>query len=268
MVSLGTRMLVFGGDFTGGFGANDTWLLSLYPTPSWRQLDVGPLLPSARYGNCAGFDQTTFRLAIFGGSGMFNSGADTWLLQLDQVVPTLVSLVSASAEQGRVELAWEVASSIAAATVYRSVDGVTWSALGRVTPDGTGRLAYVDLDVAAGARYGYRLGLPGESGEVFVAEVWVEVPESARFALRGMAPNPGPVGTGLITFSLPDAAPARLEVVDVAGRRVFSREVGTLGRGEHVVRMSGAEPMAPGLYLVRLTRAGRSLTAKAVTMNR
>lgn len=272
MVSLGTRMLVFGGDTTGvgGGATNDTWLLSLYPTPSWRQLDVGPLFPPARWGSCVAFDPTTFYFAIFAGSGTNMEGSDTWILQLDQVVPTLASLVSANARDGRVELAWEISSPVASATVYRNVGDGLWTALDRVAPDGTSRITYVDLDVIAGSRYGYRLGLPLPGGEAFAGEIWVDVPEAvsggAQFALRGMTPNPAPAGTGLVTFSLPDASPARLEVVDVSGRRVFSREVGGLGRGEHVVRVSGAGPLAPGLYLVRLTRAGRSLTAKAVAI--
>jgi len=266
MVSLGTRMLVFGGSAGWPVAFNDTWLLSLYPTPSWLQLDVGTLVPMERWGSCAGFDPTTFRLAIFGGVSMSSINSDTWLLQLDRLTSTLASLVSANAEPGRVDLAWEISSSFASATVYRSPGGGMWTALGSVTPDGTGRLAYVDLDVIAGSRYGYRLGLAGAGGEVFAGEAWVDVPEAARFALRGVTPNPGPAGAGLVTFSLPDASPAQLEVVDISGRRVSLREVGGLGRGEHLVRLSGAEPLAPGIYLVRLTRGGRSLTAKAVTI--
>ena len=118
---------------------------------------------------------------------------------------------------------------------------------------------------SAGARYGYRLGLPAEGGETFVGEVWVDVPEAARLALHGMTPNPGPVGEGLVRFALPDGSPARLEVMDVSGRRVFAREVGSLGAGEHVVRLGGTGSLAPGLYLLRLTQGGRTLTAKAVT---
>jgi hypothetical protein len=263
MVSLGTRMLVFGGSDNGFVGTDDTWLLSLYP-PSWRQLDVGSLLPSARLASSAVFDQATFRLAIFGGTGGFNSGGDTWIQQLDQVVSTLASLVSANVGEGRVDLAWQLSSSVASARVYRSAEDGVWTELGNVVPDGTGRLAYVDFEVIAGARYGYRLGLTKPGGESFAGEVWVDVPTDARFALRGMTPNPGPVGEGLVAFSLPDAAPARLEVVDVAGRKQFTREVGALGRGEHFLRVGGAEPLAPGLYMVRLTRGERSLTTKAV----
>lgn len=267
MVSLGSRMLVFGGNEGSGWaGTDDTWLLSLSPTPTWLQLDVGPVLPPARGGSCAGFDQVSFRLAIFGGNSMFSGGGDSWLLQLDEATPTQASLVDANAEPGRVDLAWEISSAHGSATVYRSPGGGMWTRLGEASADGSGRLAYVDLDVVAGSRYGYRLGLPGEGGEVFVAEVWVDVPASAQFALRGMTPNPGPVGSGTVTFSLPDAAPARLEVVDISGRQIFSREVGALGHGQHVVRVSGAGSLAPGIYLVRLTRGGRSLTAKAVAI--
>jgi hypothetical protein len=268
MVSLGTRMLVFGGDVTGMGGGmtNDAWLLSLYPTPSWRMLDVGPTLPAGRSGPCAAFDQTGFKLAIFGGSEMYSNGSDAWGLQLDEVVPTLASLVSANAQPGRVELAWEVSPSVSSARVYRNTGDGAWAALGRVAPDGSGRVAYVDRDVVAGSRYGYRLGLATQGAEVTAGEIWVDVPGNASFALRGLTPNPARAGAGLIGFSLPDASPAQLELLDVSGRRVSSREVGSLGRGEHVVRAGDGTPLAPGLYLVRLTRDGRSLTAKAVTI--
>lgn len=268
MVSLGTRMIVFGGTDGGGGSSvvfNDSWLLSLYPTPSWRPLDVGPQLPAGRFGACAGFDQSDFSLAIFGGTGA-SFGNETWLLQADQAVPALVSLASANAQPGRVELAWQVSSALASATVYRSTGDGAWTPMGQVSSDGLDRLVFVDLDVVAGARYGYRLGLPGERGETFVGEVWVDVPEGARLALHGMTPNPGPVGEGLVRFSLPDASPARLEVMDVSGRRVFAREVGSLGAGEHVVRLGGTGSLAPGLYLLHLTQGGRTLTAKAVTI--
>jgi hypothetical protein len=268
MVSLGGPMLVFGGDTeaSAGSATNDTWLLSLYPTPAWRQLDVGPLFPPARMGICAAFDEISLRLVIFGGTGMFTGGGDTWILQLDQAVPTLTSLVSANAEPGRVALVWEVASSVASAAVYRKSGEGLWTELDRAIPDGTGRIAYVDLDVIAGSRYGYRLGWSEQGSEVFAGEVWVDVPQIARFALRGMTPNPAPAGAGLVGFSLPDALPARLELLDVSGRQVFSREVGSLGPGEHVVRVNGAQPLAPGLYLVRLTRGDHSLTAKVVAI--
>ena len=67
-----------------------------------------------------------------------------------------------------------------------------------------------------------------------------------------------------MTFSLPDGAPARLEAYDLAGRRVAAREVGPLGGGSHEVRLGEGRGLAPGVYLLRLTRGARVLTTRAV----
>jgi hypothetical protein len=52
-----------------------------------------------------------------------------------------------------------------------------------------------------------------------------------------------------------EAAGARLELVDVSGRLVVSREVGSLGAGRHVVNLAEGRKVPPGLYWVRLTQA-------------
>jgi len=84
--------------------------------------------------------------------------------------------------------------------------------------------------------------------------------ERATFGLEGLSPNPAR-GTVAIAFTLPDDHPATLEVLDVSGRRVAARAVGSLGAGRHVLRL--AEPtLNPGLYFVRLVRGGRALTSR------
>jgi hypothetical protein len=86
------------------------------------------------------------------------------------------------------------------------------------------------------------------------------------FALHGTLPNPS--GPDLrIAFTLPEAAPATLELLDLAGRRLESQEVGSLGPGRHVVQLGRRGSVPSGLYVVRLTRAGRSLTMKAVVID-
>jgi hypothetical protein len=67
-------------------------------------------------------------------------------------------------------------------------------------------------------------------------------------------------------FSLPDAAAARLELTDLAGRRILARDVGMLGPGEHVVDLAEGHRLAPGIYLLRLTRGSESLTSRAVVL--
>ena len=85
----------------------------------------------------------------------------------------------------------------------------------------------------------------------------------AAFALRGMQPNPGRPGS-VIRFALADGTPASLDLLDVAGRKVWSREVGALGAGEHSVRIADGAQLPPGVYLARLEQGARIATAHVV----
>lgn len=89
----------------------------------------------------------------------------------------------------------------------------------------------------------------------------------AELALSGAQPNPGRGGTLGVAFTLPSAAPARLELLDVAGRRVAVRDVGALGAGRHAVRLGDATRLRPGLYLVRLTQSDAIRTARAIILD-
>ena len=186
--------------------------------------------------------------------------------QVGPITPTLLSLVSAQAEPDRVRLIWFAADGLALpARVYRrAVDG-DWQVLGQVWADGTGRISYEDTQVAAGARYGYRLGVMQGGVEELLGETWVDVPRATGFALAGLRPNPA-VQELTVAFTLPDESPARLELMDLAGRRLVAREVGTLGPGSHVVNLKEGRAFPPGVYLLRLTRGSRSLMARAIIM--
>jgi hypothetical protein len=85
----------------------------------------------------------------------------------------------------------------------------------------------------------------------------------ATFALRRVSPNPAR-GSVSVEFALPDAAPARLEFFDTAGRRM--RSVDVSGAGEHSERLSALGDVRPGLYLVRLTQGGRVRTARVALL--
>jgi hypothetical protein len=82
----------------------------------------------------------------------------------------------------------------------------------------------------------------------------------AVFALQGARPNPS-AGHLSVAFSLGDGSAADLELVDVAGRRVFQRDVGSLGAGFHVIPIERAN-LPAGMYALRLTQHGRTLTSK------
>jgi len=83
--------------------------------------------------------------------------------------------------------------------------------------------------------------------------------------LVGFRPNPAR-GRVAVAFSLPTPEPAVLEVFDVAGRRVFRRDVGWLGSGSHVLPLGSDFRPAPGLYTIRLAQAGRSVHTRSVVV--
>jgi hypothetical protein len=87
-------------------------------------------------------------------------------------------------------------------------------------------------------------------------------PREIAFGIHSVSPNPAARGLA-VTFALPDRAPARLELLDVNGRRVAEREVGSLGAGLHILHFDREMPALPaGVYAIRLTRGDRAVTAK------
>jgi len=55
-------------------------------------------------------------------------------------------------------------------------------------------------------------------------------------------------------------------VFDVAGRQVQSRMLQRMGAGWHVVALDQTTHLSPGVYVVRLTDSGRSLTKRGVVV--
>jgi hypothetical protein len=86
-------------------------------------------------------------------------------------------------------------------------------------------------------------------------------------ALEGVRPNPTTSSRLTVSFVLPVAAPARLELVDVKGRRVAVREVGVLGAGRHSVDLAAGQKLRAGIYLVRLTQGRHQRATRAVVLD-
>jgi hypothetical protein len=86
------------------------------------------------------------------------------------------------------------------------------------------------------------------------------------FALHGVRPNPAR-GNGLnVAFALPSGGAARIELLDVSGRQVRSRDVGAMGTGRHTVNLSDGRSVAPGIYWVRLTQGANQKTARVAVI--
>ena len=91
-------------------------------------------------------------------------------------------------------------------------------------------------------------------------------PPALAFTLDGARPNPTTGRTLAVSFSLPTALPAQLEMLDVMGRLVARREIGALGAGHHVVDLASDRPLAPGLYLVRLRQGANARVSRVMVI--
>lgn len=75
--------------------------------------------------------------------------------------------------------------------------------------------------------------------------------------LAGFLPNPAR-GMAGVSFTLPRAAHARLDLLDLSGRRVASRSVDA-GAGRNHVTLQETIGLPPGAYWIRLEAAGRTV---------
>lgn len=84
----------------------------------------------------------------------------------------------------------------------------------------------------------------------------------SAFALHGARSNPASRRVS-ISFTLAERGPATLELLDVAGRRLMSRDVGDLGPGPHVLTLDReVASLGTGVYLVRLRQGSRFAAGK------
>ena len=112
--------------------------------------------------------------------------------------------------------------------------------------------------------YAQRVQGNGQLGDGTVSAPGEPEPAPA-LALDRVCPNPSQRGALTLHFGLASAAPAWLELVDVSGRRIAAREVGSLGPGRHSFDLGTGVRLSAGLYFVRL-RQGTSVRVQPVTV--
>jgi hypothetical protein len=200
---------------------------------------------------------------------------DCYAVQVDEgelrlgstgVVPTAVSLVDAFVAERAAHLRWQVSGDwMGVLVIQRCDESRAWSDLARVSPDGEGRVTFVDDTPVPGARHGYRLTRRTEGSEQSAGEVWLAFPQALAWALEPIRPNPGS-GPVTVAFTLASQGPARLEVVDVAGRVRFAQDLHHLPAGSHTLEIGRDMPLVPGWYFVRLRAGGRVFGRRAVIL--
>jgi len=188
---------------------------------------------------------------------------------VDNIAPGVPQNLVAQVASGAMQLSWlpSEARDFQYFRVYRSTDpGFTPGPATLV--QATAATSW--SDPAAGAytwkitavdSHGNESAPASASATVAVADV------PLAFALDGVRPNPTTSSRMAVTFVLPIASSARLELVDVKGRVIATRDVGSLGAGRHSIDLAGERKLASGIYLVRLTQGVQQRTARVVVID-
>jgi hypothetical protein len=226
------------------------------PSGSYATFEWGGLDPATKY---------EWYVKVSDGHNPVVTGPTWDFTTWDGATSTLLSLVSATAEDGQVHLEWfATGDGLSQATLYRRSAGSDWAPLAILSVGGTGRLLYEDREVEAGSSYGYRLGIVEDGAERFLGETWVEVPGGFDLALA--ARNPAREALQC-SFTLPRPMHARLEVLDVQGRVVAVLADGDFGAGPRRIQDSSVVPSrGAGLYFVRLVTAEGSLVRRVALL--
>jgi len=298
------RMLLFGG-FSGENFLGDLWALDLSGTPKWTAISVSGPAPPARRAHAAVYDAERDRLVISGGeaNGFLD---DLWALPLGDTNARWLKLQDPSSPGPRrgqsaifdprhvrlVEFGGDrcgdCANSVPSDATWERVPagGSRWRELTTSERPALRMFATAVYDAAA-ARMVVFGGLIGTTS---YSDAWgldlgkgqmappirpdASLPASADrdgsppapLELRARFPGSATVGALDVDVSSRDHSPARLELFTVAGRRIARREIDMLGPEWQTVRMASARDLTPGVYVVRLTAAGHSLSAKAIVM--
>jgi hypothetical protein len=176
------------------------------------------------------------------------------------------------------QVRWLTPSGVAAQSVailYSNDAGASWDLVANGLPNsghydwtasdiGTeqGEIAVVLVESADETGYVVD-GVLGVSG-TFTIEGTVGVGDQGpvAFALNRVSPNPAQ-GALRVSFSLKNSKPATLSLFDVTGRQVSSRRVDMLGPGRHAATLGEGASLPAGLYMIRLTQDGKSLSTRA-----
>jgi len=272
------RMIVYGGfdavPWSDQFLA-DTWALSMSGPLAWDELTPGGTVPHGRDVGAAIYDPTHDRMVLFGGWGGTTLLGDTQFLTWGGSSTEAVVTGSASATMQGASLEWNVQQPTTSRTaVFRKTDATEWTSVATVDADASGTVTYTDTDIVPGEHYSYELVVSDQTGEFDAGQIALTIPMAVgvgnrtgtEFALHPVWPNPvGSRGVN-VSFVLPNAGPARLDVLDVSGRVVASREVGGQGGAQNLKLDS--RQFSSGIYFVRLMHASGTRTQRVAVMDR
>lgn len=190
---------------------------------------------------------------------------------IDNLAPAPPSAFTAAYASGATQLQWSgnTEHDLGAYRLYRGASaGFVPSLANRLTS----QIATNYSDVGLPGRY-YKLSAVdvngNESGFALVTPASTAGVEDGPvvFALTGFATNPASARAMSVSFALPTAGSARIELLDVTGRRVLVREVGLMGAGRHVVDLGATARPSSGIYWLRLSQGDREVRRRVTLLD-
>lgn len=177
---------------------------------------------------------------------------------------TLASLVSAEWTGAAASLVWYGAGLPGlSVNLYRSEDGADWALVAQPAADGAGYVRFTDASVLPRHRYSYRLGIVEEGTERFAGETSLEIP-GGRLAIRAVASNPVRGDALSFAVTLSSSEPARVRVLDLAGRVVREEMVEADLAGRLTIALGVGGQIRPGVYLLELRQSDQHAVTRFV----
>lgn len=183
-----------------------------------------------------------------------------------------VAIFTATAEDGEVVISWKTLfeGDEGRFTIERAPARMTSSGIQKTgnftqvasvesggSPDAEQSYVVKDGEYRAGLFF-YRLVFESDGGRVTAAEVSVNIPPPANYAVVSNYPNPFTDRTEIV-LDVPAHVQASIEVYDVTGRRMVDLGRHEFPPGRHHVPVDAAG-WAPGVYLVRVQADARTAT--------
>ncbi len=220
----------------------------------------------------SGFNLTTSNLDLVTNTLSLTgiNSFQTWTAGDPGTFPVELLTFSARARDFDVQLAWETASELNNDffEVERSLDGVTFGAIGQVAGAGTTPLnqRYEFLDAEAmrlkmPTLY-YRLRQVDFDGSVdFSPVVKVTLEPASGIGLEAF---PSPFSDELnIRVGVSESSPVQIRVFDLAGKVLWEESQASFS-GQQTVIFQAGDRLSPGVYLVRVDAGNRSQTLRVI----
>lgn len=228
------------------------------------------LRPTTADSNVTGIPHAVFRieaLATEHGAGPWWTSPDSGY-SVDDLPPASPAAFAAIYEGGATHLTWNP-NSEADLWYYALHRGST----AEFTPDAGNRIAATVAlahdDVGPAGSF-YKLAAVDVNGNVsgytLILPPTTSTPNAGALALSLTLAGGNPSRGAHLRFAitLTNDAPARLELLDVHGRRMAEHSLGALGAGRHTVQLVASSVLRAGVYVARLTQGEQVRVLRAV----